>query len=160
MWMSRPMPVTTRQRIAARWSIDRPALIVRSPAFIHGASKKRPISVVVGGRSCSSSMKPLTVTRNEPATEPQQSSVMMLLPRRRPMRSAIAAPMNGNSGIRWSGNSAVIVARSVLHDRQLVHVDAALVAEDADDDGEADCGLGGGHGDDDESERLRARVVM
>ena len=39
-------------------------------------------------------------TPNEPPTEPQQMRVMMLLPRRRPIKRAMAAPMNGNRGIR------------------------------------------------------------
>src|SRR5260221_727394 len=61
-WMRNPIPVTTRHMTADKLSKRRPAETLRSPAWIHGASKNEPTSAPPCGKSVCRRQVPMTTS--------------------------------------------------------------------------------------------------
>src|SRR6476660_3521869 len=147
MWMSDPIPVTTRIMTADSGSSRSVKPTFKSPDVIHAYidwTSARPS----GGRAASCQTSTIDIP-NDASIAAHATAPAAALLMRRPQPAFTRKPRNGSSGIRINMSGEPRANRthegvSPFQTRKPVGVQRFAVAEQADDNRQADGRLGGG----------------
>src|SRR5262245_44173927 len=145
MWMSEPMPVTTRIITADSGSSRNARLTTKSPDAIQvntfWTTSREPGSIPTSCQTWD------TATANEASITRQARPPDTLFDKRRPIEALTRKPTNGRRGISDSTGSP-------LERRERFGIERLAVPEEPDHERQADGGLGGGDGHDEERDDL------